>query len=419
MRVIDTTTPVVVLRLVRGSFPHGSLAVVRTLGRLGVPVLAFHDDRWAPAAFSRYDQGRLVVRLDTADQAAAITYLLDLGCSLGVRSILIPTEDVSALFVDDNVEALKRYFIFPERPSWLARTLANKRKLYYLCKELDIPTPESTFPTSLEDVFHFLESASFPVMVKSIDPEDLLKRPQARSTVIVYTSDELVRMYKEMEVPQQPNLMLQEYIPGDLTSHWMVSAYFNDRSECLVAFTGQKLRESRPGAGFTTLGVGVRNDAVVRGTCDFLKGVAYRGIVDAEWRYDARDRKYKLLDVNPRVGSQFRAFVSTNGMDAVRAQYLDMTGQCIPPTTLDEGRKWVVENHDALASTLYWRQGFIGGKEWITSFWGVHEAAWMAGDDPAPFWMMCTRVILDLSRRAIAEKSGSRLEGGGVRARPL
>jgi D-aspartate ligase len=399
MAVVDTSTPVVVLRLVRGSFPHGSLGVVRTLGRLGVATLGFHDDRWAPAAFSRYDRGKLVVQLDSSDAAAAVAYLLELGRGLGTRSILIATEDVSAFFIDDNAEVLRRYFTFPKQPRGLARSLANKRELYLLCRELDVPTPEATFPESRDDVHGFLRSATFPVMVKSIDPEDLQKRRRGKSTVIVHSPYELMQTYEQMDVREKPSLMLQEYIPGDLSAHWMVSAYFNEQSECLVAFTGQKLRESRPGAGFTTLGVCVRNEDVARATCNLLHGLAYRGIVDAEWRYDARDGSYKLLDLNPRVGSQFRAFVATNDMDAVRALYLDLTGQSIPPTTMHEGRKWVVENYDAVASALYWRRGGLSLKTWMSSLRGIQEAAWFAEDDPAPFWVMCMRVFLQTLRR--------------------
>ena len=40
---VDTTTPVVVLlKLVDQLFPYGSLGIVRSLGRLGVPVHVVH-----------------------------------------------------------------------------------------------------------------------------------------------------------------------------------------------------------------------------------------------------------------------------------------------------------------------------------------------------------------------------------------
>jgi len=121
MQVVDTSSPVVVLRLVRGLFPHGSLGVVRTLGRLGIPALGFHDDRWAPAALSRYDRGKLLVLLDPSAQVKSLQYLSRLGRELGCRSMLIPTEDVSALFVDEHAQ--RRGALLEEAGQLSARAL--------------------------------------------------------------------------------------------------------------------------------------------------------------------------------------------------------------------------------------------------------------------------------------------------------
>jgi len=40
-------------------------------------------------------------------------------------------------------------------------------------------------------------------------------------------------------------------------------------------------------------------------TKQLMQAVAYRGPLDVGYRFDARDGKYKLLDVNPRIGSTF------------------------------------------------------------------------------------------------------------------
>jgi len=55
------------------------------------------------------------------------------------------------------------------------------------------------------------------------------------------------------------------------------------------------------------------------------------------YRFDARDGKYKLLDVNPRIGSTFRLFAAQNGLDVARALYLDVTAQPVPCAQVSEG----------------------------------------------------------------------------------
>src|SRR5215212_10373087 len=90
----------------------------------------------------------------------------------------------------------------------------------------------------------------------------------------------------------------------------------------------------------------VQNDDVLDLTIRFLRSVGYRGIVDLGFRRDDRDGQYKLLDVNPRIGSSFRLFLDSNGVDVARALYLDMTGQPIPESRARVGRRWLVEDQD-------------------------------------------------------------------------
>jgi predicted ATP-grasp superfamily ATP-dependent carboligase len=120
-----------------------------------------------------------------------------------------------------------------------------------------------------------------------------------------------------------------------------------------------------------------------------MKQLGYRGVLDLGYRYDARDGLYKLLDVNPRVGSTFRLFVSSTGLDVVRALYFDLTDQ-EPEAAGDAvpGRKWLIENLDLASSATYFRNGELRPRAWLRSFAGMQETAWFARDDPAPFAAM-------------------------------
>jgi hypothetical protein len=86
--------------------------------------------------------------------------------------------------------------------------------------------------------------------------------------------------------------------------------------------TGQKLRQLPIDGGVTTLGICPPCEAMVDSICRVARAVGYHGIVDACFRYDARDGQWNLLDVNPRPGANFRLFVGKHGMDVVRALYL-------------------------------------------------------------------------------------------------
>jgi D-aspartate ligase len=383
----------VVVKFDPNVFHHGALGIVRTLGRLGVPVYGVQEDRWAPVARSRYLRKKLSWMAVGAGKEN-LSRLLELGRALGGRAILIPTDDVGSIFVAEHAQALWEWYRFPRQDPHLVRSLCNKKRLYHLCREFDVPAPQTWFPTTRDELLDLLGEAVFPVVLKAIDPWLLHRGTQLASVIIANDVNELLCWYDRLEDPRHPNLMLQEYIPGGPESIWMYNGYFNAHSESLVHFTGRKLRQHPPYTGMTTLGVCASNEMVEATTKRFMKAIGYRGIVDIGYRYDARDGQYKLLDVNPRIGATFRLFVGTNGIDVARALHLDLTGQQVEMAGAREGRKWLVEGYDTISSLRYLRDGRLTLTDWVRSFRGVNEGAWFALDDPLPFAVMGLRFLV-------------------------
>lgn len=393
MKIAATSTPVVVLR----PHHHGALGIFRSLGRLRAAVYAVTDREWAPPLRSRYCQGIFHWDVCHATAQDSVACLLKIAQGFDRRPILIPTDDLTTILVQEASQELRALYDFPILPPGLARRLCNKKELYYLCRERGIPTAETSFPQSRFDVLQFLENAIFPVMLKGIDGRRLVERTGVRMCV-VRNADELLESYVRMEDPENPNLMLQEYIPGNADSVWMFNGYFNENSECLAGFTGRKLRQCPAYTGTTSLGICLKNEIVNRSIRKFLGSIGYRGIVDIGCRYDERDGQYKLLDVNPRVGCTFRLFVDDAGMDVVRACYLDMTRQSVQAGTAREGRKWLVENHDLMALPRYLEDRKITVGEWLRSLWGVQETAWFSWLDPSPFFAMSRGFLRSFGR---------------------
>src|SRR5450756_1531289 len=112
----------------------------------------------------------------------------------------------------------------------------------------------------------------------------------------------------------------------------------------------------------------MKNETVVTLTQRFMRAIGYKGILDIGFRYDARDRSYKVLDVNPRIGATFRLFVTDTGMDVARALYLDLTGQRLESGTLVGGRKWMVEDMDFVSSIRYLWGRKLKVREWLRSY---------------------------------------------------
>ena len=394
LKIQDTSTPVVVLR----SDSHGGLNIMRSLGRLGVPVYNVDPNRWAPASASRYCRGKFLWDIEHRLGLESVEYLLQARRRIGRPCILIPTTDRTARFVANYAQALQEGYIFPKQSAELAETLSSKRGMFELARRHKIPTPDAVFPKSRQDVVDFLERVRFPIMVKGIDGQRLWDRTR-KKMFIVRSQEELLACYEAAEDFENPNLMLQEYIPGGDDTVWMFNGYFNERSECLVGYTGKKIRQCPVYTGSTSLGICIHNESVRNLTISFMRALGYKGNLDIGYRYDARDGEYKVLDANPRIGASFRLFVGQNGMDVARALYLDLTGQPMISEPAKDGRKWVVEDHDLVSSFRYYRDGKLTIKHWVSSYHGVEEAAFLSKDDPLPILLMCVSRLKELFHR--------------------
>jgi D-aspartate ligase len=409
--VYDVDAPVLVLKIGSYDLHHGALGIVRTLGRVGVPVYGIHEGRFAPMARSRYLCGGFVWAT-TGDESDLLEQLSLIGRRLTGRTILIPTDDEAAILIAEHAETLQDRFRFPWQPPALPRSVASKRSLYQLCRRLGVPCPEAVFPSSGEDVLRFLERATFPVVAKGVEPWLLTRRTGVKSTSILRTPDELLDLHRMLVERPGGRLMLQEYIPEDVAEDWIVHGYCDADSSCRAAYTGVKLRSYPAYAGLTTLGRCAANPALLAQAQALFKQLAYRGIMDMDWRLDKRDGQYKLLDFNPRVGAQFRLFEDEHGIDVVRALHLDMTAREIPPVRQIQGRGFVVEHLDCLAAWEYRRRGALTVRQWLASLRRVKERAWFARDDPIPFLLLCLRFAFRGARRIVPSR---RLRWGSPR----
>ncbi|HEX6403523.1 MAG TPA: carboxylate--amine ligase [Pseudonocardiaceae bacterium] len=385
---LDTSTPAVILKLDHNVMHHGGLGAIRTLGRLGVPVYGVHEDPLAPAARSRYLHGRWIWRPAPDDVHRVRAGLITLAERIGRRAVLIPTDDAGAIFLAEHGSDLRQYFLFSAPPAGLPRQLAGKYTLYQRCCALGVPCAATVLPETLGDASRFAEQRGFPVVAKLATPWQSKSAKKLRSTSVIRTPDDLAQAWRACEESGSGPLMLQEYVKGwDYFFH----GYCDAQSRCRPGFVGSKERSYPAHAGLTSLGRWVDNPELHQQATELVARVGFRGIVDLDYRFDARTGTYKLLDFNPRLGAQFRLFSDSAGVDVVIAAHLDLTGREIPHGSPHLGRSFLVENYDPIAALAYRRLG-LDLRSWVASLRRADELAWFARDDLAPFGLMCLRM---------------------------
>ncbi|MFI0821402.1 ATP-grasp domain-containing protein [Streptomyces sp. NPDC021098] len=389
---VDRSVPGLIVKI--GDYPlhHGGVGAIRSLGRLGVPMYAVTEDRWTPAARSRYLRRAFVWPTTGRERPERLVEgLLRAGRAIGRPAVLLPTDEEAAVLIGEHADVLagQGRFLFPRTEPGLPRRLASKQGLHGLCVEHGVPTPEAAFPGSYADVKAFAVSARFPVVAKNREAFERRRQPAVGGTTRIAGPRELLALARNWG--PRPGVVLQEYLPRESAEDWIVHAYFDAESTPLAMFTGVKVRSWPPHAGMTACAYAVDNKELAGMTARFIRRIGFSGIVDLDWRFDRRDGRYKLLDFNPRMGAQFRLFENEAGLDVVRAQHLDLTGRTVPEAEQLADRRFVVENIDLPALLAYRRSGYTTPHAPARA--SGTELAWAARDDMRPFFTMLARCV--------------------------
>lgn len=399
VRTLNTAVPVLVLKVGRYPLQHSAVGIIRTLGRMRVPVYGVVENRLTPAAVSKYLTGAFVWDTRELDIPRFLEGMATIAERLTRPTILIPTDDKAAILIAEQAAALRQWFLFPQQPATLPRILANKRELYLLCKRIGTPCPKVVSPRSMDEVRDFIDHAEFPVIVKAA--ESWLLPEGSRTTSIAWNHDQACAICRSIQSRPCPNVIFQEYIAPTISEDWFYHGYRDYQSKCIIGFTGRKLRSYPAFVGPTTLGKTVENHTLRVQAEAMLRTISYSGIMDLDYRFDRRDGQYKLLDFNPRIGAQFRLFENKAGMDVAKTLYFDLTGKVISRSQSTKNRTFIVEFHDLIASICYFKQGGLTLHEWRLSLLGPREFAWWSFDDPIPCLVMCIRLLLRAMGRVL------------------
>jgi D-aspartate ligase len=367
---------------------HASVGVIRSFGRLGVQVTSIAEDRFTPVALSRYLTRRVDWVPDAfTDPDEIRNGLIKLGQEIGDKPLVVCTDDEAAIFIAEESEVLREYFTLADVQPDLPRLVASKHGLQGLCLRHNVPTPRTTFPSTLDELEKVLAESHLPVVVKNVEPWERKTRPTVVASTVVHNPDELMQRAAGWQEPF--GCLVQEYLPPEHSEDWIVQGYCG--SETQIALTARKLWAWPPFTGQTAYAQLQDNPDLSKRALSFCEQIGYRGIFDLDFRVDCRDGVPYLLDFNPRIGAPFTLFQTDSSIDVARAMHLDLSGRAIPPGRQRNGDRLLVEPLAFASRSAYRKtsQPPVANP----SKDGRIRFAWFATDDPLPFVAMVLRQL--------------------------
>lgn len=354
---------------------HGSLAVARSLGRRGIPVHLLFDDH-PIAKFSRYVQSSSTWPGPNDD--GALEHLRRLGFE---GWVLFPGGDAEAQFISKNHEALSRVFRVTTPPWDVVRWAVDKRCTYELAAELGIDHPWSCYPQNRDEVARL--QCRFPLILKPTVRKETNAFTAAKAWRVDHRAELLARYDQAVACVGKDGLVIQEWIPGNGSAQFSYAAIW-DRDRPLASLVARRSRQYPITFGYTSTFVeSIDRPEIEEAAGRFLRAIAYRGLVEIEFKYDAREDRYKILDVNARAWT-WNALGRRAGVDFPYLLWRTAAGEKFVPVRGRAGAAWMHASRDVIAAVQEMCAGTLSPFAYLQSLCAPMTFAAFAPDDPLP-----------------------------------
>lgn len=368
---------------------HGSLEIARSLGRRGIPVWLITSDN-PLASLSRFVE--CTFRWRGPRDGGALAFLTDLARRHGLDGwVLFAGSDDDVWFVAQNHAALAALFTLTT-PTWgTIRWTHDKRAMNARADDLGIAHPLTRQARSRDELTSL--GMTFPLILKPAVHEGRNAFVDAKAWRADDEATLLARYDEAKALVGADAIMIQELIPGDGTAQFSYAAVW-DRGRPVASLVARRRRQYPVEFGFTSTLVETLDQPQIEAeACRFLASLDFSGLVEVEFKYDARDRRYKILDVNARAWS-WLALGRAAGIDFAALQWRVATGEAFAPQTARCGARWLYASRDLAASLWDILDGTMPPTAYLRSFQGPLALAVFAWDDPVP-------ALLDLPLSAV------------------
>lgn len=227
--------------------------------------------------------------------------------------LLIATSDLYVKLVAEEKSLLEKYYVFNYPDIELVNNLLIKEKFYDIYQDMGIDMPKTfIFPCNQNKDMNEIKEyfKEYPLIIKPSDGVEYhsLEDTSLAKVYKAHTEEELEKIIKKIEkAGYNKNLIIQEFIPGDDSALFDSIFYVGkDKKAKLATFAQIGLQEHTPtGIGNCTVLVngfdehGYQEEFVYK-LKQFIEKIGYQGFAEFDMKYDARDGKYKVLEINPR-----------------------------------------------------------------------------------------------------------------------
>ncbi len=220
--------------------------------------------------------------------------------------LLVACGDRYSELIGKHAEVLKDYYTFNYINNQQKQLLENKEDFYKICDKYGLDYPD-TFIVTKENKDDFTLPFNFPVACKASDSIEYvnLHFPGKKKA---YKVDNLTELHQILDniyaAGYTGSMIIQDFIPGDDSTMYVLNSYSTKDSKVIMMCLGHCVSED-----YTPEGIGNYNAIIQEANQDiydryqkFLEEIKFVGFSNFDLKYDYRDGKYKVFEINIRQG---------------------------------------------------------------------------------------------------------------------
>ena len=276
---------------------YQGLGIVRSLGRRGIPVCVVDDERSIArhSCFATNTYHAMSLR----KPADLVRVLQELAQARNVHGwVVFPTRDEQVAALAQYSDELTKTYRLPT-PGWESiRHVWDKRNTYRLAARLGIPAPRTWYPKNVTDLAEIQE---FPVAVKPAVKEHFMYATKDKAWR-ANNPAQLRELYERAcRLIPASEVMVQDFIPGNGACQYAYCAFFKGGNPVASLVACRKRQHPLEFGRASTYVETVELPLIEEYSLRFLQEINYYGLVELEYKRDARDGEFRLLDVNGRT----------------------------------------------------------------------------------------------------------------------
>ncbi|MEM3365462.1 MAG: ATP-grasp domain-containing protein [Candidatus Methanomethyliaceae archaeon] len=377
--------------LVTDSSERAALAVIRSLGKRGIEIIAADSVGLNAGFFSKYCSQRFIYPSPLQYKSKFVKSILYFVKRSNV-DLLIPITDFTMIPILENNDEFEGYVKVAAPPFETAIKALDKFQTVRIAEKCGVPFPKSFIPFHAENIEEIATIVRYPVVIKPRmkvfwnGEQAVLFKVTSRN--YAYNEQDLMRKYDRIisefgkfGVPCN-FFMIQEFAKG---SSYGVELLMN-KSELKAVFMHKRIREYPITGGASTLRMSIWDRRLMDYAVNLLREMGWQGVAMVEFKLNEQDRSVKLIEVNGRFWGSLSLAINA-GVDFPYFLYKILSETChFNPPTYFVGikQRWLIPG-DLLwfYSSVITRREFLRPvKDFLDSF--IVKDDIISLDDPVP-----------------------------------